>query len=209
MSNNKFATLPEGPDAPSTLYGFDAGQGAGSELSITGTELTLWIRMKRMPNWEDGWHNLISKCCGGVRPFALRYPNHLDTLQLAINDAQQVGVSFDMPEDQWLDISGVLSGGTASVYVHDTATGNLLATNSAASAENIGSSTSPFLVGGVVFGSDYYYSMGSEVESVAIWDVGLSAADIEALTVPEPGSFALLVIALLGLAGYGWRKRQK
>ena len=53
----------------------------------------------------------------------------------------------------------------------------------------------------VVFGND----TPAEVRSVS-WELD---AEIALAAIPEPSSFAIMGLGLIGMAGYGWRRRRK
>lgn len=186
------ASLQRGGDGyAAELQGgyLSAGQGAGNELSLGGSDaMTMLLRLRDPQGTWDA--TLFSKHGGGDRLvynlFTLDVPNNGPGMDLAFNvgtaswpGAAEVRVPLLLFDDltQWFDVIGRYRDGTLELFVNgvkvaeDVAVGPLRAGN-----------TEPAVIGGEPHDAQVSRPFKGQIDHAALWDRALSDEEIVALS---------------------------
>ena len=138
------------------------------------------------------------------------------SLQFTVGDGAEsvsaVDTTVSLTPGTWYDIAASFddAGDTGSVYVFDPVTRALIDSATSALPDSPNETDDPFLIGarenfGVAFEDDF---VNGRMEMMAVWSGTVySQSDFENLTVPEPGSSAILITGLLLMCGCLRRRR--
>ena len=191
------------------------GRGAGSEwfnaFNADPTEMTVFARV-RFPE---------AITSGTVRIFHKRYPPSQKSFSLQYDpgtprvhfewsyNGSGTGADLNIPgtldAGKWYDLTGVMTPddtgdpantGHSEFYLYDTAAAALLASVSSSGSSRTSVHWPNSAGERVRIASN---SFVGDFESMAIWNMALSAAEVEALTVPEPATLCVLAIGAVGL----------
>ena len=142
-----------------------------SALNITGDiTISSWINISSMP---PSYFRIVGKGSGNNRTYGLwiRYDGKLLFQQHGSGGKANLYSNTALSTGAWYHIAATRSGNTLTIYVNGVA--NVTMSYSHAAISN----TDPLTIG---YGTFHTYHPG-KLDEVAVWDKGLSAAEITAL----------------------------
>ncbi len=175
---------------------------ADPELNSSPFTRAYWVNQNGAP--QDEWCDRVTSRQGFTFETAVNSNSGLKYYQSS-GGWQDTGLDI-LPNDQWKHVAFAYDGADMRVYLDGGIPyiGDL-----------VSSPTGKMVIGAVYYGGGTFEGL---LDDMAMWDVALSAGQIASLAdgsaapldwVPEPGTFVLAAIALLGMVLLGWRRRKR
>ena len=173
---------------------FTITDGAQTGLDITSDmTIALWVKVESAPALNSSYH-FVDKFwgAGNQRAYAFTYRNAGGTFQLQLDQSSNGTASNTEAVNQtltvgtWYHLAVVYTaaGGTVDFYVNAVATGG----QQSGAPTSIHNSTESFKLGTAAAGGNY---MDGLMDDVLIWNVALTAAQVEDAMDAASGTYAL------------------